>query len=158
MSKFDSPITEWIYLENEWDEEVGDSSSGVGWAGMWKVREGIDGGVIIWEKVDGSVVKAEYRTDAELYTAWYEVEEALSMDGPEPEEGDWVVQDSPTGYVVSQSGRIVNFSGKGGIDPVLTWISAEMDYAKFWPNVWHCSDHGNYQQLDLYEMGIRHTP
>lgn len=147
--KFDGPVSEWLHKDNEWEEEVGDSSSGVGWAGM-VTFPGVDGGVIVFEKTDGSVCSAQYRTEAELHVAWYEVEEALSMDGPEPEEGDWVIQDVPgTGYVYSQSGHSWTYSGDGGIDPVLADIRHRMDEDKFWPNVWHVSDHGNYTLLEM---------
>lgn len=153
MSRFDGPLSEWLYSQGEWEEEVGDSSKGVGWAGRYEFPV-VDGGVIVFEKTDGSVHSAQYRTDAELFTAWAEVEEALGMDGPEPEEGDYVVQDSKGGYTVSQYGSVTEFTGVEGIDPVLHKIKDQMRWDKFFPNVWHVSDHGNYTLLDLAEMGI----
>lgn len=156
MSKFESPMAEWLYQGAEFDEEIGDSSSGVGWAGKYTFQ-GIEGGVILFEKVSGEVHMAQYRSTAELEVAWYEATELLDMDRGEPEEGDWVVQDVPGGYIASQYGKATEFTGLNGIDHVLRYISAIMDQDEFWPDVWHVSDHGNYTLLDLKEMGIRHS-
>lgn len=142
--KFENDLAEFLYAEMVPDDSVGSSSDGVGWAGMFIAPE--SGKVHIVEETPDGLVAVFTYPEAESAMRWAEVEERLSMDGDEPSEDDYVVQEGTGGYTVSQYGKTWTFSEYGDVEK---FIRTHMEQEQFWPSVWHVSDHGNYTRWEL---------
>ena len=93
LGKFPSEKAETLYSEVP-DDEAGDSSEGVGWAGLYREKVG---GYILFESPDGFVDIESYDSTEELMRRWAEVEEELNavygnpVDSP-PEATHWYLR------------------------------------------------------------------
>ena len=65
-----------------------------------------------------------------------------------PESEDYIIGDEPRGYFVGvvEGKSIGHF--KTYSEAQLA-VRADMDASQFWPNVWHISDHGNAELVQL---------
>lgn len=86
MSKFPNPAAEWLYQQTA-DDQVGSSSEGLGWAGLYLKPSdtahfiGIHA-VILFEATDGSVDMFTYDTEDEMREAWLTFERSLDVAHP----------------------------------------------------------------------------
>lgn len=89
-------------------------------------------------------VVAAWRVPAGQETLdWEEILASISVEY-EPEEGDYVIQDVREGYEVTPLG--VTYHGDEW-DVMMKAIERHMDEHKFWPDIWHLSDHGNFVKI-----------
>jgi hypothetical protein len=131
--KFDSILAKHLYELDDPDEEVGSSSEGVGWAGIWSEM-----GVIIQEDTQGFVT-TRVCTEEEVALVWADIQKALSLDSPADD--DYVI-DPTGGYRVVQLG--LTFPTYEG---ALAAIAQDMAEQKFWPNVWLLSERGDFTNV-----------
>lgn len=87
--KFETLRARVLYTRAPADEEVGSTTEGVGWAGLYLRWEGV-GGFILNEDVQGFVTIMECPTDEILQEEWGRVCEALEIGGA-PDHGDPVI-------------------------------------------------------------------
>src|SRR5690606_33906700 len=84
-SRFDTMLAAHLYGQWGPDEEIGSSSEGIGWAGMWS-----DMGVILEEGVDGSVT-TRLCSDDDVAMVWHDTQKRLDTVGHVGEE-DYVIE------------------------------------------------------------------
>jgi hypothetical protein len=84
MSKFESEQAEALY-EREAHDQVGSSTEGIGWAGLylspWEEDSNIVAAVLM-EATDGSVTMFQYETEESMREAWGNFERSLDVSHP----------------------------------------------------------------------------
>ena len=91
--RYDRLRTRVLYSRTPVDEEVGSSSNGIGWAGLY-MRWETEGGYILHEGSDGLVTSETYPTDAAIEAAWKDMCDALEVSG-DPDLADVVIMENP---------------------------------------------------------------
>jgi len=146
MSKFPDKKTRKLYMGTS-DDEVGSSSEGIGWAGLYFKRKR-QGGHIIVENCDGFVERFTYETTEALSEAWAQMERTL--DRSEPEEEDWLIFEPGKGFIyVSQKGSTTAPEQFSGRDEALAWLKERMAQDSFFPDVWVVTERGDHLRLEM---------
>lgn len=99
MSKFPSKRVERLFRDIPPNDQVGNSSEGVGWAGLWVDEFGF-GGEIIVEHPDGAIDHFKYEDEARLQEAWNNFEKTLDI--RQPDVGDLVITEGKHGILLVQ--------------------------------------------------------
>lgn len=146
-TKFQSQDAEDLYSLAEPNDQVGSSSDGVGWAGLY-LEDGEPGGKILVENNDGFVDLHVYSSEAELKSAWIEMEKTLDI--RTPEEDDWVISEPAQGQTrVYQVGGKPIHAGFDQRDDAIDWIKLRMEEDHFWPDVWVQNERGDMLRIDI---------
>lgn len=96
--------------------------------------------------LDRGVVWRAERLDRQwAQMTWEQVVNDLRTDRPEPEEGDYVIQQVGDLWEVSPMG---SFDREDGWDEMMRQIHNHMEENKFWPNVWLVSDNNNFTKIE----------
>lgn len=136
--KFDSILSEFLYSDWTPTSEVGSSSEGVGWAGLYG-----EVGVILQEATDGTVTH-EILTHDTISLRWAEVESELTI-GDQPAEDDYVVGESDRiegGFIVHQFQE--HFAK---YEEALDAIWNDMEESNFYPDVWLVNERGDFTKI-----------
>lgn len=135
MSKYDTILAEYLMTEDtDWSEEVGDSSSGSGWAGLDDLF-----GVIVREAPDGSVTTIVCKSSADMLMKWADIEHELEPSAEEPDEEDYVISPRLMVSPLMQTYETLEMA--------LEAIWVDMRRRQFFPNVWLQDDHGGFTNV-----------
>jgi hypothetical protein len=145
VSKFDSLRARVLYGRASTDEEVGSSSEGIGWAGLYMRWEGA-GGYILQEDVEGFVTLESYTSDEALNTAWLEIAESLEFTG-DPQHHDYVIQanERTSKYFCMNLGSDTMFDSVDEI--VIALAEQQLQKPDVLPDVWFLNERGNFMPV-----------
>lgn len=149
-TKFQSEDARRLYGLAEPNDQVGSSSEGVGWAGLYLTAGSQAGGTILVENTDGFVDMHVYDTEEELKKSWAEFEKTLDI--RTPEQDDWVISEPASGQIrVGQvEGKPIH-AGFDERDDAIDWIRRRMEEDQFWPDVWVQNERGDMLRIDISE-------
>lgn len=78
---------------------------------------------------------------------------------PEPKEGDYMITSNGFESTLSVVNGSTLLRGIARVPltekQIVHFIRARMDKERYWPNVWHCNDHGSIDLLRLYKHCYR---
>lgn len=146
VSKFPDKKARKLYQGGA-DEEVGSSTEGLGWAGLYR-RRNKPGGHVLVESTDGSVDHHRYDTDDELLRSWGEFQKTLDNSGPD--EDDWIIREPAHGptWVHMYGSSAAGFQVVDR-DTAIVAIKERMTAQKFYPDVWVQDERGDFLRIEV---------
>lgn len=140
MTKYQSDMAKRLHERFDPEDTVGDKDE-IGWAGLYLAGSPFSGAILREDNL-GFVSIDMYQDSGEIQMAWEATMAELSNDGPEPEDGDYVIDHGVRGgYGVTPLGLIIP-----DYDDAIMAIYNDvegMDVPVF-GNVWDLSDHKNF--------------